>query len=172
MRWFWICVGLPALAACSHGEAPGTDVGSQSQAVVAAAKPAPSSEGRALPSASARGFAPLDPVPAGPADAPKRGDDGTPLPTKVVSFQEPAADPERDVSAARRADKAQASRDKGESKDATQLPAPVSAAALAKQRDYLTKAAVRLAARGGNESDEDRAAEAASKAASLAGGAK
>ena len=52
MRWFWICVGLSALAACSHGEAPGTDVGSQSQAVVAAAKPAPSSEGRALPSAT------------------------------------------------------------------------------------------------------------------------
>ena len=51
MRWFWICVGLSALAACSHEEAPSTDVGSQSQAVVAAAKPAPSSEGRALPSA-------------------------------------------------------------------------------------------------------------------------
>ena len=52
MRWFWICVGLPALAACSHGEAPGTDVGSQSQAVVSAAKPAPSSEGFALSSAT------------------------------------------------------------------------------------------------------------------------
>lgn len=52
MRWFWICLGLQALTACSRGDAPGTDVASQSHAVVAAAKGAPGSEGPALSSAA------------------------------------------------------------------------------------------------------------------------
>ena len=166
MRWFWICVGLPALAACSHGEAPSTDVGSQSQAVVAAAKPAPSGSAE-------RWVPPPPPTVAEILPEQPRGDDGKPLTTKPMPrFEAPDPDATKGtgetLSAARRSEKAAAK--EASMKAGAALPdlrpAPEMVALHAQ---YAREAEARRTARGGVDNEVSQAAEADTKRAFFAG---
>lgn len=166
MRWFWICVGLPALAACSHGESPGTEVGSQSQSVVAATKPAPSGSAERWlppPPASVAEIAPEQP----------RGDDGKPMSNAALPrFDAPDPDATKGtgdtLSAARRSEKSAAK--EASMKAGAALPdlrpAPEMVALHAQ---YAREAEARQVARGGVDDAASQVAEAEAKRTFFAG---